>query len=286
MLHRRTYQVIPEEDNKLVYEEIQNKNGQILSYKDHQAPFKYEEFYEYNEAGLLSKSYDLEEDLENSRTEIYYDEHQRIINQKIFVAGELFEEIIKNYSGNKSIETHLQYGEEVRKIEEISEEDSYSKLIFENGELVEKHSGKFSNNKQTETTTITDSEGNLLFTKTIQYDIDGNQISLEERNQNENLMLFIESDYDNGKLKVEKYDDYVNYEHGVITREYDKIGNLLKEELKSSSGKLLEFHNKAYDQNNRLISESGYSVGSFNAVYGNYVNGQNYHFIHEYEVIN
>ena len=48
------------------------------------------------------------------------------------------------------------------------------------------------------------------------------------------------------------------------------------------SDKLLEYQKNEYDEHDRLIRESGYAVGSFDAIYGTYVNNEQYLFEHEY----
>ena len=134
-----------------------------------------------------------------------------------------------------------------------------------------------------ETITITDGDGVPVANREILYDKADRQLRFEEKDAKGNVLKLIQYEYDEELLIFEKLEMYDSDEYYEITYDYDERKNLISEEIKTPSGQLLEYHKRIFDENNCIISENGYSVGSFNAIYGTHVNGEKYNFEHEYQ---
>ncbi len=283
MIHRKTYRVFKDEDRKLVYEDILNDRGEIVSFKDYQSPNEAEGFNEYSTDNLLVKEREVIDGVESSRTEYQYNSNGDIINRKLYVASELFEEVRYEYLEQGLIKRTYQHGEEIERMVEKVDQEKFT-IEFSNGsELSETHVGAYDAQTLVERVKITDNKGQILAIKHQQFDEFDNLLKYEERNGNGNLMVLAEYKYENGNVVYERHENYFNDRHYQVFYEYDVNDNLVGTEIKSPSGKLLEYQKQIYDDQNRIINESGFSVGSFNAVYGTYINGENYVFEHVYE---
>ncbi|PTB95727.1 hypothetical protein C9994_10420 [Marivirga lumbricoides] len=283
MEHRKIYRIFEEEEKELVYEDILNESGQILSFKDYQSPNQAEGFSEYDANGVLIFERDIIDGEEGSRTEYSYNSNGDIIRRDLFVAGELFEEVSYEYLNNGIIKRTLQHGQEIERFIENKNGDTFLREFFEGTELIERHEGKYDPNTRIELINITDNEGNIIATRLQEFDDSDNLLKYEEKNEKGNLIVLSEYSYENSKVVFEKHNDYSLDQHYEVFYKYDSSGNLTSQEIRTPSGKLLEYQKQIFDEYGRVISESGYSVGSFNAIYGTYVHGEKYTFEHEYE---
>lgn len=283
MLHRKTYRVFDGEERELVYEDILNERGEILSYKDYQSPNEAEGFNEYNQDNLLVNEREVIDGVEASRTEYQYNSNGNIVRKRLYVANELFEEVAYEYPEHGMVKRTFQHGDEIERMIESRDGEKFI-IEFSNGsELLERHIGAYDAQALTERVEIIDKSGQFLAVRHQQFDESDNLLKFEERNGKGNLMVLAEYKYENGNVVYERHENYSNDRHYQIFYEYDSNDNLLSTEIRSLNGKLLEYQKLIYDDQNRIINESGYSVGSFNAVYGTYVNGEKYMFEHEYE---
>lgn len=285
MIHRKTYQVL-EESRELVYEDILNEKGQVLSYKDHQSPDQVEGFNDYNAAGLLVCEREVMDGFESSITEYQYDDKGNIVNRKLYVAEELFEEVIQEYTESGLISRTLQHGEETERTVETRNGEIYTKEYYQYDELVESHQGTYAPDGLSETVAIKDLEQEVIATRSRVYDGHKQVIRYEEKDGEGNTTVLSEYRYENHRVVFERQNNYEHDQHYEASYEYDAKGNQIASEVRSLSGKLMEFQKQVYDDQNRVISESGYTLSGFNTVYGSHLRGDKYTFEHEYEVGN
>ncbi|GEO23506.1 hypothetical protein [Cyclobacterium qasimii] len=283
MTYRKTYRIFEKEERELVYEDILNESGQIISFNDYQSPGQTEGYNKYDVNGILICERELTDGKEGSRTEYSYNSNGDIVSKKLFVAGELFEEMIFEYLDKGFVKRTIQHEEEIERFIENEDGIKFLREFFEGHELIERHDGKYDPKTRTERIRITDNDGRLLATRFQEFDESENLLKYEEKNENGNVLVLIEYKYKNNEIVFEKHDNYLNEKYYEVVYEYDSCGNLISQEIRTPSGNLLEYQKQMFDEQGRLISESGYSVGSFNAIYGTYVQGEKYTFEHEYE---
>ncbi|HAA15770.1 MAG TPA: hypothetical protein DCE41_30300 [Cytophagales bacterium] len=284
-IHRKTFRVFDEGERELVYEDVMDETGNMLSYKDYQASYQAEGNYEYDTKGLLICDREYTGGAESSRTEYIYNENGDNVSTKLFVAGELFEETVYEYLEQGMVYRIVQQGEEIQRHVESDGGNQFVKDFFEEGELIQRQTGTYDPVSRTQQIKILNEENQVVSIQTHQYDSEGNLLKFEQTNNKGKLMSVAEYEYENNRMLVEKHDNYLTNQHYEMTCEYDTQGNLVSTEYRTPAGKLMEYQKAIFDGQNRLVSESGYSVGSFDAIYGAYVQGQNYHFEHEYEEI-
>jgi hypothetical protein len=282
MTNRKTYRVFEEDERELVYEDVLNDHGQIVVYKDYQSPTQAEGLSEYDKDGHLVLEKEIVEGIEGYRTEYKRNSKGDVINSKLFIADELYEEIEHEFLDHGSIRRTYQNGEETERIAENKDGEKYVKEFFMGSELVERHNGIYNPNTFIEKVEVTDKENKLIATREQQFDQSDNLLKFEQKNNKGNLLVSSEYQYQNGEVVFEKHEDYTTDQYIQVSYEYDVHGNRVSQEIRTPSGKLLEYQKQIYDDKNRMINESGYSVGSFNAIYGTYVIGEKYIFEHEY----
>lgn len=283
MTNKKTYQLFNEGIRELVFEAVLNKNGQVVTYKDHKSSNQTEGLNEYNSSGLLMKEIEINDGEEGSRIEYIYNAKGDLINRKIFVVGELFEEFFIEYLEKGIIERTIQYDEEVKRFVENKEGHNFTREYFEDSELIEKHNGCYNPKTQTSKIEVVDKKGKLLAHKYEEFDKTGHLIKFEEKSKKGNLLILSEYEYENGKVILEKTNNHSTGQHYVMHYEYDANNNLVSQERSTPSEKLLEYQKWVFDNQNRPIGENGHSAGNFNAVYGNHTEGKKYTFEHVYE---
>ncbi len=167
MTIRKTYQLFEDEDRILVYEDILNSNGQIVSYRDLQSPNSMEGISDYDQNGRLIVEKEMIDGEEGSRTEYHYDEEGNVIKRSLFVADELFEEIVIEYLSSGMVRKVYHYGEEVERMAETANGDKFVREFFEASVLVERHTGMFDQNTSKESVEITDEKNQLVAIRVI-----------------------------------------------------------------------------------------------------------------------
>lgn len=280
--HRKTYRFYEEGERELVYEDLLNEQGQIVSYKDYQAHGQAEGFSAYDQEGRLICEKEVVDGVIGSMTEFSYDKKGNLLSRKLFVADELFEEILYENHDHGHSKRVYQFGEEIERYTETIEGDLIVKEFFEGSELIERHKNHYDPEIRTSKIEITDCGNKLLAVRVQQFDEGENLLRYEEKGERGNLLALSEYEYQNGHLIFENNEDYMKDQYYQVSYDYDNYGNLTSKEIRTPSGKLMEYQKCQYDEQHRLILESGYSVGSFNAIYGTHVVGENYVFEHEY----
>ncbi|MCX2745327.1 hypothetical protein OO013_15725 [Mangrovivirga sp. M17] len=285
MIHRKTYKILEEGEKELVYEEITNKHGLLLSFKDYQSPDEFEAIHEYYSNKLIKSYREIINGIESSRTEYLYDQNQNLISRSLYVADELFEEVIYDYNQEGHTITTNRLGEKLEYYQESADGFEFTKEFFDDSNLYEKRIGKFDPKTNTEFVQTFDSNGDIYSNSLSVFDDNKNLLKFTLKNKNDNVLIDSEYKIKNDLVIFEDHKDYEIDEYYTVENEYDENNNLISQEFKDPSGRLIEYHKKIYDENNRLKSENGYSQGHFNAIYGSYVNGQKYLFEHDYKQI-
>ena len=142
MTHRKTYRLFDDDERELVYEDILNESGQILSFKDYQAPNQTEGINEYNLDGVLTCEKEIIDGEEGSRTEYTYDSDGNITCRRLFVAGELFEELSHEYLESGFIKRRTQNNEEIERFIENKNGNKFLREFFEGPNLYDRHAGE------------------------------------------------------------------------------------------------------------------------------------------------
>ena len=244
MTHRKTYRIFEDEEKVLVYEDVLNESGQILSFQDHQSPDQAEGVNEYDAHGRLTCERDLVDGAEGSRTEYVYNESGNITSRKLLIAGELYEELSYEFLDNGFIQRRLQNGEEIERSIESKNGEKFLKEFFEGAELIERHKGEYDANKRISYIKVVDNAGNVLANRIQEFDVSENLLKYEEKSVKGNLLVLSEYKYKNNEVIHEIHNDYANDQHYEIFYEYDAAGNMISQEIKTPSGKLLEYQKK------------------------------------------
>lgn len=283
-MKRTTYRI--DDDNEtLISEEEYNSAGDVIYIKDYQSKPVLEKHFSYGVSGKLESEVETCAGTELDREEITYDKKGVAIEQKHFIGGLLYERTLFIEKGNGFERINYQDGAETEKVIRVkSGTDDYEDCFYENGLFIEKQTYCFDQANHTATLFVYDADGNIVLTRTEQFDDKKRLIEVKEYNENSNLVKEVISTYEGDLLIEEIHRQFLEtpYCHH-LTFTYDNNKNLLKKEARSSAGNLLSFNYYEYDPNNRLISENGYTLGSFNAIYGTSTDHTEYCLRYKYE---
>jgi len=283
-MKRKTYK-IEDEEQILIFEEEYDSNGNVIYYKDYQSEPIFEKYTKFNSKGYIVGEIEFADSVESDRFSVIYDNHDDAIEQNHFIGGELYEKVltIKNDNGFERKTFH--FGEEVEIMIRInSDSTDYENKFYEEGNLVETQIYKFNVLENVGITKIYDSEGNILATQIEQFDEKERVVEFKEINESDNLLEEVITEYNDDLIVREIHRQFLDspFEH-FITYTYDDNNNQIKKEVKTATGGLIEFFHSKYDSQNKLIAESGYSVGNYNAIYGTSVNHSEFNFLHKYD---
>lgn len=284
MILRKTYRLFEEDEREFIYEEVQNEMGQIVSFIDIQADNTCKGTKEYNNEHKIVKEAEFIGDSESSRIEYSYDTNGKILSLKQFVADEVITETVYDYSDNKVTEKSFQFGEEKARIIEYKEENKYIKEYYDGDALKEVFITVHDPASSLVTIELRDNNNQLIETETREFDEDKNLISRKETSNDGQLYALSEFKYENGKVIFEKHEDYDGGLHNEITYEYDANNNLISQEKRTPSDRVLGYQKREFDDQSRLIWEHGFSLGPSNPVIGANSQGQIYTFEHEYSL--
>lgn len=285
MVRRKTYRTINDGSRILVYEDILNDQLQIISFRDYQSSDQAEGYYEYDENGLLILEKELANGEEMTRTEYFYNEDKMVVNRKLFIADELFEEIIHDYMPDGEMRKVIQNEEEVKRVVEKKVDNKSTVEFFENNELIEIHKSYYDPKTKIEITEYYDHNNQLFSISKETYNDAEDMVSSEERDSQGKILVQRAYEYDNDKVTFEKHQDYYNDKFYQVNYTYDNSENLIRREIKNLSGKMLDFYESAYDSKDRMIREKGFSSGNLNSIYGAHIYDEDFLFEHEYETI-
>ena len=278
----KTYQILVDQKN-LVYEELYDKSGNLIHYIDYISKPQTEKKYEYNEKGLMIQEIEIVNNTVLNTITFDYDNQGRIINQKLFFQNDLYEEITTTYNDDGYIRIIYQEGKEVEKIEKTEIGKNSNIKFFDEEILIELQICNHDTTNNISTTEIYDNNEHLLAIRKQQFDNRDNIIKFQEFNENGNLMSESIYEFEDNLITKETYRDYIGRsEEFIFINKYDSSKNIILSETRTLSNDLLDFHHRKYDSRNKLIAESGYSRGNFNAIYGTYLSNEEFHFEHEY----
>ncbi len=281
-MKRQTF-TISQESEILIYEETYNENNKLVHYIDHQARPVSEKKYEYDDNNQIVNEIEISDGIELQNLEMKYNDKGEMIEQNLYFSGSLYESVKIEKTDVGSTSTTYQEDDEVFRIESTTEEKKQTTKYYENGALSNVQELSFSDDKLSSEKMIYDADENLLVRRIENYNNSGETTAFKEFNSENKLVNKQEFTRSDNKLLKEVKSDFVRGEiENEVTYEYDEKGNLIKSETRTNSGQLVDFHIYAYDEENRMIEENGVSNGQFNAIYGTYINGNNYHFIHKY----
>jgi hypothetical protein len=281
-MQRQTYSVVNEKET-LVYEETYDDNNNLIHYIDHQARPVSEKKFEYDEKNQITKESELSEGVELQRLELNYNDKGDVVEQNLFFSGEIYESIKTVATENGFIRTTFQDGDEVYRVESTTEGKNFTNKHYNYEELVNVEVSTFDEETITSEKIIYDAEENVLVRRVEVYNEEKELVIFKEFNANNQLVNKSEVERKDGKVFKEIKSDFVRGEiDNEIHYDYDEKGNLIKTETRTNSGQLIDFQVKVYDEQNRVVEESGVSNGKFNAIYGTYIDGSNYHFVHRY----
>lgn len=281
-MHKQTY-TVGQERETLVYEETYDTDNNLIHYIDHQARPVSEKKIEYNDKNQIVNEIEISDGVELQNLEMKYNDKGEILEQNLYFSGSLYESVKTDRAESGFITTTYQDDEEVFRIEKTVNGKNYTTKYFDSGNLSNLEISKYDDETSTSENSIFDAEDNLLVRRIQIFDKDGSIEVFKEFNANSQLVNKREYVREENKVLKEVKSDFVRGEiDNEILFEYDDKGNLVKTETRTSSGKLIDFQVNVYDDNNRVIEESGVSNGKFNAIYGTYIDSNNYHFIHKY----
>ncbi|WP_271766908.1 hypothetical protein [Aquimarina algiphila] len=282
-MKKLTYKVI-EDEQTLVYEELYNSKNEVIYYKDYQANPHAEKKITFNDLGLLVEEIDLSDGNELNRLELIYDKNGRNTERNFFFGTDLYEKVITEYSESGHVKTTYQDGEEVNRLVTETKGKNYVSKFYQNEKLIESQFSEYDTVNKCNEIKIYDGDNNLIAIRKETYNHADEVVNIEDVNENGNLLSEHTYEIEKGLTLKEVHRDFRAGESEYnISREYDFNKNLIKMEVRAANNHLIEFYLSTYDDKNRLAEEKGVSNGSFNAIYGSYTNGEEYHFIHKYE---
>lgn len=281
-MKRQTYNLDSERES-LIYEESYDSNNNLIHYIDLQAKPISEKKFEYNNNNQLIKEIEISDGIELQRLEMLYDEKGEVIEQNLLFSGNLYESVKTEFKIDGFVRTTYQDEEEVYRVENTTENKNYINKYFDYGNLSNIQSNKFNEDNLLSENLIYDAENNLLIKRVEELDKEGKLTTYKEFNADNQLINRLEYERVDNKIVKEIKSNFVKDEiDNVVSYDYDENGNLIKTETRTNSGKLVEFHTYVYDDKNRMIEESGVSNGKFNAIYGTYIDSNQYKFGHKY----
>jgi len=282
-MKRQTY-ILNQESETLVYEETYDDNKNLIHYVDYQARPVSEKKFEYDDKNRLTKEIEISDGVELQSLEMIYNAEGKVIEQNLYFSGDLYESVKTEETENGFVRTTFQDGEEVYRVENTKDnEGGYTSNYFDYGNLLNVEIYSYDEENLTSETLIYDAEENLLVRRIEVKNENGDLLLFKEFNAKNQLVNKHEFEREGDKILKEIKSDFVRGEiENEVHYDYDENGNIIKTETRTNSGQLVEFHVYSFDEQNRMIEETGVTNGQFNAIYGTYINGNNYRFVHKY----
>jgi antitoxin component YwqK of YwqJK toxin-antitoxin module len=290
MIKKSVYKVL-DEDQYLVTEEFINENKQVTKKRLFEGNSIHETLTTYNSDKKILSETDFEKGIELNRLTFKYDEKGRILEQKTFMSGELYQRISTVYAESGFTKTTFLDEEETEKEVKSFEGKNYRIHYYENGELDQYQLCEFDETGLNSVLKAFDSDNNLIAEDFESFNESGKVIGSKDLDGKGNLIREVQYKLDGDLYVEELVKDFssgdTNYSNNVVIRsiDYDEKGNQTKIEVKSPDGNLLGFQLMEYDDNDRVIVDKGLALGSFNAIYGTHKNDLSFHFVFRYEKV-
>lgn len=236
-----TEQVNSDEEGNLIEKSIflYDASNRIIKHELHMLVDDVHEIlvYERDDKGRVLSETKMYGDDPGEQTLYSYAEHESPVSIQRFDADgehESFEELTYNDAGYPV--EHLKFGPD--------------KL------LVEKTTISYNSNNKPVEKLLMDSNGNLLKTTLIVYDEKGQLTRVTEKNDAGKVISDIISLYDERGNVIER--KVKDFHSRTIRFKFDEHDNCIEEEMLDENGNMTMKSNFEFDENNLLISESGY----------------------------
>ncbi len=225
---------------------------------------------------------ELQGEIETNSESFEYDDEGTIVDQKLFIGGDVYEHISLTKTDTGFVRKMIQDGIEVERLETSMNGDNWSNKFYLNNELHESQDYTFDEKNKMGETLIKNVESEILIKDT--HDSNGKIILTEEYHKNGSLLTSTEITLEKGEIVKETVREFSPLEnHFDRLYEYDPKGNMIAFEVRSSTGALDSFHKRKFDNRNRLIEEVGFSNGYFSGITGIHKGHDRFHFVYEYE---
>jgi len=282
MLKKTTHRI--DFDDEILHSiELIDREDRTVSYTIYENGTANEKRFEYDDEGNTILEVNREDGIELDRCESRFDAEGRILWQRIMISDELFEEAKTEYSDQGFERITHQDDMPVQRLVHTENGEDYERLIYFEEELSERQVYTYNSLENSAVEMVWDENG-VVFSRTETWYTDEGDILLEkEFNEGGGLIREWKFERKNGLLIKEWRLDFSAFDRTeVVTHEYDAQKNLIRLEVRSSDGHLLEFIISAYDDKNRPIEEKGSSTGHFDSNLGSQ-SGSDFHFVHRYE---
>lgn len=270
---------------ELIMEEHFDEKGDLFQRIEYSMTPEITTHYEHDAQHRIIKQREIQGDIELNSEEFEYNENGDTTSRKLFIADSLYEEVKTDFEENGSfIRTTLRDGMEVEKMVGENDGETFTNHFYVEGELVETQERKHDPETGHNVKVARHPDGRLAVRIVEEFDEQGLLVRLEERNDKDSLQLLYEVEYQGDLVVLEKRRIHqpaeVLYD---IFHEYDENQNETKIEVKTPSGKLLEYRHAYYDDQNRLVEEQGYKVGYFDGISGISANRNEFHHMFTYD---
>lgn len=281
-VNRKSYSI--DEDNRtLILEEFYDENGNVIQSIDYHENPEIIRNYKYNDKGFIVDQNEIQGGIENSSQQFEHDEDGDVIDEKLFIGGNLYEHTVISKSDSGYVRTMIQDNEEVERLEVKEDGKNWTNEFYNFNELSQVHEYTYNEKDRSGTTKIKFLDDGSVITNTQKYDDNDDVIFEEEYNEKDVLLKSIQIEIENGLIIKEVVRDFTEGEdYYEILYAYDEKENIINFEVRSSTGGLLSFHKRKFDNQNRLIEESGFANGYFSGITGIHKNHDRFHIIHEY----
>jgi hypothetical protein len=287
MIKKSVFKVL-DDDQYLVTEEFIDVNKLVIKKRIFEGNSIHETQTVYNNDKKILSETDFENRTELNRLTFEYDEKGRLLEQKTFMSGELYQRISTVYSESGFTKTTFIDEEETEKEVKAYTGKNYRIDYFENGEHDQYQLCEFDETGLNSVLKAYDLDDNLIAEDYESINESGKVLSSKELDGKGNLIREVQYKLE-GDLYVEEIvKDFSSRDaNDVIIRSigYDEKGNQTKIEVKSPDGNLLGFQVMEYDEMDRIVVDKGLTLGSFNAIYGTNKNDLSFHFVYEYEEV-
>lgn len=281
---QKTY-IIEEESKTLQGQKTFDENQRLIYSINYTESPSIENRYEYDETGNLIKQIETQGNIENSAQTFEYGEDGTIIDQKLFIAGHLYEHIKLEKTENGFTRTMFVNGEEIERLEKSFNGKNWHNSFYLNGELLEEQKYVFNTETNTAETEVSNYEDDHFIVIKEKYN-EQSEVTFEEKFlKGGSLLSSTEIEINNGLILKETIKEFLGNDHSYERSfEYDEFNNMTKYECRSSTGALLSFHNRWFNDKNQLVEETGYANGYFSGITGIQRNNEQFHLIHDYEI--
>ncbi|MEO0894835.1 MAG: hypothetical protein AAFY71_00345 [Bacteroidota bacterium] len=282
-MKKLTY-LIKHSETILVAEDLYDDENKVHHLKDYAQEGLRETIKSFDKEDRLVSYVEWEDGQESSRTVYTRDEQGRVVHQQLSIGGELYEEELTEYFENGQITRTLQDKVELHKVVDKQLESHRELCIYQQEELVERHVFEKDEQKGENRILYYDADGSLFLRRVETFNPTGSPLHIQELNERDEMIEEVNYTYEGNLLVKLEHKWLIPNPHIVKTQySYDSKGNLLKEESRSSSDKLMGFRIYAYDRDNRVVEMREYQQEDMDTMAGdNFQPAEESHYRFEY----